>query len=127
MSQGATPHAARPTAAEVWLAEKAADALGLAFGTIDLMTDESGPVVIEANSFGDILDVAMVSGLDLIGALADLAETKAGLRADTPIRSRPLGDQERSDLTDFCEDRLRRKLDQLDQLAAAELDCAVGG
>lgn len=67
MSQGATPVAAEPSAEGVRIAEVAAAALGLDFGTVDLMEDDGRPVVIEANPFGDVLDVAMVCGVDLIG------------------------------------------------------------
>ena len=114
LSWGATPVAAEATSEEVAMAVAAADALGLDFGTVDLIHDEHGPVVIEANPFGDILDVGMVSGLDLVGSLADLVDTRAGIRHGEPIVARPLRSAERSALSDFCWDRLRRRIENLE-------------
>ena len=62
------------TKPEAVLAEQAALALNLDFTTIDIMWRDSGPVVIEANPYGDILDAAMTTGLDLVGALVDFIE-----------------------------------------------------
>ena len=114
MSRGATPVAADPTPEEVHVAVTAATALELDFGTIDIMYDDDGPVVIEANPFGDVLDVAMTSGMDLIGSVADLVDIFAGLRADSPIVARPLPREERTELSNFCWDRLRRRIAQLE-------------
>ncbi len=73
--------------------------------TIDLMAGANGPVV-EANPHGDVLDVAMTSGLDLIGAMADLVEMRAGLRPLDRVVARPLGAAALATLTAFCRRRL---------------------
>ncbi|GAA3697794.1 hypothetical protein GCM10022204_12440 [Microlunatus aurantiacus] len=117
LSQGAAPYAATATTEEIAVAEGAAAALGLDFTTIDLMAGERGPVVIEANAFGDVLDVAMMSGLDLIGSLADLVEIKAGARPAAPIRPRRLEPDSRAALTAMCRRRWNDKLAELDRIA----------
>lgn len=113
LSQGAVPHAATPTPAEIAVAEAAAAALDLEFTTVDLMEGVPGPIVIEANAFGDVLDVAVTSGLDLIGALADLIEITAGARPAAPIRPRPLTPSAHAALTDMCRRRWQAKLTEL--------------
>jgi hypothetical protein len=114
LSQGARPVRAVATEEEANLASLAALALGLDFAAVDIMWADDGPVVIEANPYGDILDVAMTSGMDLIGTLADLAEMKAGARSVAPIRARPLSESGRRDISEFCQGRLRAKATELD-------------
>lgn len=113
LSQGARPLGATATAEEADLAERAATALGLDFTTVDVMTGDDGPVVIEANSYGDVLDVVMMSGLDLIGSMADLAEMRAGARAPGRIEPRPLPQADLDEVTRFCVKRLRDKAREL--------------
>lgn len=113
LSQGARPLTAVATARENDLAERAARALGLDFTTIDLMSDANGPVVIEANPYGDVLDVGMTSGLDLVGSLADVAEIRAGLRRREPVQPKPLSDRAHAEITDFCRRRLDDKAVEL--------------
>jgi ribosomal protein S6--L-glutamate ligase len=115
LSQGAEPLPAAATAVEIDIAERAARALGLDFSTVDLMAGSTGPVVIEANAHGDVLDVAMTSGLDLIGAMADLVEMRAGAIPYERVAARPLSTTAHRKLTDFCLRRLRRKREQLQQ------------
>jgi RimK family alpha-L-glutamate ligase len=109
LSQGAEPSAAEPSEEEVAIAERAAAVLGLQVTTIDLMAGANGPVVVEANPHGDVLDVAMTSGLDLIGAMADLVEMRAGLRPLDRVVARPLGAAALATLTAFCRRRLEER------------------
>jgi ribosomal protein S6--L-glutamate ligase len=113
LSQGARPVPSVATECEAALAVRAAKALGLDFTTVDIMWGADGPVVIEANAYGDVLDVAMTSGMDLIGSIADLAEMKAGARRMEPVIPVPLADSERAEITTFCVGRLRAKARQL--------------
>jgi RimK family alpha-L-glutamate ligase len=124
MSQGASPVAAEPSADEIRIAEAAVAALGLDFGTVDLMDDDDGPVVIEANPFGDVLDVALACRVDLIGALADFVDMLAGVRVDTPIRPRPLSQQELANLSRFCWNRWQRKVESLPELDQTVLNAS---
>ncbi|MBT0770032.1 hypothetical protein KIH74_13925 [Kineosporia sp. J2-2] len=109
----ARPVAARATPAEERLARRAMSAVGLDFGTVDIMRTSRGPVVIELNAFGDVLDVAVVSGIDLVGSLADVVEQRAGLCPDEPVSPRELTDEEAARLRRFCWDRLDAKREQL--------------
>lgn len=113
LSQGASPLHADATAEETDLAERAARALELDFTTVDLMSGPEGPVVIEANAFGDVLDVATTSGLDLVGALADLVEMTAGARPRGSIRATPLSFAAHAALARFCRHRLDAKRHEL--------------
>lgn len=113
LSQGATPEPAVATAREIDIAERAARALRLDFTTVDLMDGDKGPVVIEANPYGDILDVGMTAGVDLVGSVADLVEMTAGARPIQRIRPRPLTRSAHERLTEFCLHRLRTKMREL--------------
>ncbi len=113
LSQGASPVPAVATDQEADIAVRSALALGLEFTTIDMMSSDDGPVVIEANPYGDVLDVGMTSGMDLIGSLADLAEMAAGARSRGPVRPEPLTASAHHDLTAFCVARLRDKSREL--------------
>lgn len=113
LSQGASPRRAVATEHEATIAVQAARALGLDFTTVDIMWGDDGPVVIEANPYGDILDMGMTSGLDLIGSLADLAEMKAGARSVGPVEPRPLTEAGHQEITEFCVTRLRNKAKEL--------------
>lgn len=113
LSLGGAPVAVEPTPEEIRTAGRAAAALGLDFACIDLMATPHGPVVVEANPFGDMLDVAMVTGLDLIGSLVDLVERRGGRPATGPVTARPLADDDLTELTAFCVARMRRKAVQL--------------
>jgi len=113
LSQGARPVSAVATDGENAMAARAALALGLDFGTIDIMWGGDGPVVIEANPYGDMLDVSMTSGLDLVGSVADLAEMKAGARRSERVVSHPLNEAAHAEITDFCLNRLRDKAVEL--------------
>lgn len=114
LSQGARPVAAVATDAEAAMAVAAAAALGLDFTTVDIMWGDDGPMVIEVNAYGDVLDVAMTSGMDLVGSIADVAEMKAGVRPVEPVIPRPLSAAERAQLTAFCTDRLEAKARELE-------------
>jgi hypothetical protein len=57
--------------------------------------------------------VAMTSGLDLIGSLADLAEMAAGARSRGPVRPEILTASAHRDITVFCVARLRAKAREL--------------
>lgn len=118
LSQGAEPLPAAATPTEIDIAERAAGALGLQLSTVDLMLGPTGPVVIEANAYGDVLDVGMTSGLDLVGAMADLVEMQAGARSPERVTARPLSTPAHRALTDVCLRRLRRKREELGQLPA---------
>lgn len=113
LSQGASPRPAVATQQEASIAVAATLALGLDFTTIDIMEGDDGPVVIEANPYGDVLDMGMTSGLDLIGAVADLAEMKAEVRGVGPIDPRPLTEPGHRQITEFCVARLRNKASEL--------------
>jgi ribosomal protein S6--L-glutamate ligase len=113
LSQGASPVRAVATEHEANIAVRAALALGLDFTTIDMMRSDDGAVVIEANSYGDILDVSMTSGMDLIGSLADLAEMTAGAPSLGPVEPRPLTLASHQEITIFCLARLRTKATEL--------------
>ncbi len=121
MSLGARPVAAQTSAEEEQVATAAAAALGLDFGTVDVMASANGPVVIEVNAFGDVLDVAMVNRVDLIGCLADVMEMRAGLRPPAPVVARPLTGAALEELSAFCWTRWYAKLDDLDRLDAPGL------
>lgn len=116
LSQGAEPLPAVATPTEIHIAEEVAGVLGLQLATVDLMAGPTGPVVIEANAYGDILDVAMTSELDLIGAMADLVEMRAGVRPSERVAALPLSTPAHRALTEFCLARLRRKREELGQL-----------
>jgi RimK family alpha-L-glutamate ligase len=113
LSQGATPVAAVASPEERDIAQRAAAVLELDFTTVDLMLGSRGPVVIEANAFGDVLDVAASSGLDLVGSLADLAEMRAGARPVGPVRAKPLEEAAHVALAAFCRQRLDAKRREL--------------
>jgi RimK family alpha-L-glutamate ligase len=113
LSLGAEPDPATPTDQEIEIAERAARALELDITTIDLLAGTDGPVVVEANANGDILDVAMTSGLDLVGAMVDLMEMRAGVRRPGRVSARPLTAPDHAALTDFCVRRLDAKRRQL--------------
>jgi ribosomal protein S6--L-glutamate ligase len=115
LSQGAEPLPAVATSAEIDIAERAARALRLDLSTIDLMAGPTGPVVVEANAYGDVLDVGMTSGLDLVAAMADLVEMRAGFRPFERVAAPPLSRPAHRALTDFCLRRLHRKREQLRQ------------
>ncbi|HEU5486326.1 MAG TPA: RimK family alpha-L-glutamate ligase [Microlunatus sp.] len=120
LSQGATPLPAEATTEEIDIAERTAVALGLDFTTVDLMAGDRGPVVIEANAFGDVLDVAMTSGLDLIGSLADLVEVRAGARPVGRISPKHLHRGAHAALSAMCRRRLADKRAELQQSTPAE-------
>lgn len=119
LSQGAEPLPALATPEEIDVAERAARALGLDLSTVDLMAGPAGPLVMEANAYGDILDVGMTSGLDLVGAMADLVEMRAGARPSETVVARPLPASAHRALTEFCLRRLRRKREELEPATAA--------
>ena len=77
------------------------------------MDSDEGPAVIEANPYGDILDVGMTAGLDLIGSVADLIEMTAGARPMQRIHPRALTRSAHDRLTEFCPRRLRTKMQEL--------------
>jgi len=122
LSQGARPFPAVATEAETVMAVGAANALGLDFTTIDLMWSDDGPAVIEANAFGDVLDVAMTSTVDLIGSLADLAEMKVGARQVEPVVPQLLAEAEHARITSFCLDRLDAKARELNARRTLDLE-----
>jgi RimK family alpha-L-glutamate ligase len=113
LSQGARPVAAVATDDENEIAVRAARALGLDFTTVDLMVGTQRTVVIEANPYGDVLDVSMTSGLDLVGSLADLAELTAGRRPPGPVVPKPLSGDAHAGITAFCRRRLADKAAEL--------------
>jgi RimK family alpha-L-glutamate ligase len=119
LSQGAEPLPATATPAEIDIAQRASRTLGLDLTTIDLMAGPTGPVVIEANAYGDVLDVGMTSGLDLIAAIADLVEMRAGVRPLERVAPRSLSAPDHRALTDFCLRRLRQKREELGPPEAA--------
>lgn len=122
LSQGASPRGAVVTQQEADIATAASRALGLAFTTIDIMLGVGGPLVIEANPYGDVLDVSMTSGMDLIGSVADAAEMAAGARPLGPVEPRPLTATAHHEVTEFCLARLRSKAIELDLPSVAEVD-----
>jgi ribosomal protein S6--L-glutamate ligase len=113
LSLGGRPVAAWATAEETLLATRAVAALGLDFGTVDVMATATGPVIIEVNPFGDVLDVGMVNAVDLVGCLADTVEARAGVRSPDTVSARPLAAAELEALATFCWNRLDAKLVEL--------------
>lgn len=113
LSQAARPVHAEATAEQSAIAVAAVGAVGLDFGTVDMMFGRQGPVVIEINPFGDVLDVAMTSGVDVIGSVADLIEIRARRSTGRSIGVRRLPDAELRALTTFCLDRWKRKVEEL--------------
>lgn len=109
LSQGARPVPAVASEEEAAMAVTAAKVLRLDFTTVDIMWGDDGPVVIEVNAYGDVLDVAMTSGMDLIGSIADVAEMKAGARPVEPVTAQPLTESQHAATTQFCTDRLEAK------------------
>lgn len=126
LSQGAQPRAATFTRAEAATALAAVRALGLDLGTVDVLRTPAGPVVLEVNSFGDVVDVAAFTGIDVIGAVADLVEAVAAGR-------RTLGEASRRHLPapvlaaelSFCRERLASKAVELAGLRAARAGATV--
>ncbi len=78
LSQGAHPRPATLTAAEASAAVKSVLALGLDFGVVDVMPLSAGPAVLEVNSFGDLVDIVAMSGVDAIDVLCAFIESKHG-------------------------------------------------
>ena len=114
LSQGAQPRAVAVGEQEVATAVAAVHGLGLGLGTVDVMCSPAGPVVLEVNSFGDVVDVAAFSGVDVVGAVADLAEAvAAGRRSLTASVRRPLAAEVREAELSFCHDRLAREAAEL--------------
>lgn len=114
LSQGAEPRAVVVTRAEEAAALAAVRSLGLDLGTVDVLPTPVGPVVLEVNSFGDLVDVAAFSGVDVVGAVADLAEAvAAGRRCLTASSARSLLPGARAAELSFCNDRLARKAVEL--------------
>lgn len=120
LSQGAQPVEARATPDEEATAIAAVRALGLDLGLVDLVPTAEGPVVIEVNSFGDVVDVAAFSEVDVVSAIADLAEAIAGGRRDlTPESRRLLAPDVLVAELAFCRERLARKAVELAERATA--------
>lgn len=123
LSQGAQPRAVAVTAPEAAAAVAAVDGLGLDLGAVDVLSTDAGPVVLEVNSFGDVVDVAAFSGIDVIGAYADLVEAVAvGRRTLTEASRRELPAGTRATELAFCRERLAGKAVEL-----AALQRPVGG
>lgn len=114
LSQGAQPCGAVATALEASAAVAAVHSLGLDLGAVDVLSTDAGPVVLEVNSFGDIVDVAAFSGIDVIGAFADLVEAvAAGRRTLTKGSVRRLPPHSRAVELSFCQERLAEKAVEL--------------
>lgn len=114
LSLGAQPHAVAVTEREVAAAVAAVRSLGLDLGTVDVLSTPAGPVVLEVNSFGDLVDVAAFSGVDVVAAVADLAEAVAAGRRSLPASARrPLPPDVRAAELSFCQERLARKAVEL--------------
>ncbi len=78
LSQGAHPRPASLGADEAGAAVRSVLALGLDFGVVDLMPLRAGPAVLEVNSFGDVVDIVAMSGVDAIDVLCTFIESRHG-------------------------------------------------
>lgn len=89
LSRGAHPRPASLTAAEADAAVRGVLAVGLDFGVVDVMPLSAGPVVLEVNSFGDLVDIIAMSGVDAIDVLCSFIESKCGGRWCPPSDGMP--------------------------------------
>ncbi len=78
LSQGAHPRPAIMSLDEAAAAVSSVLALGLDFGVVDVMPLSAGPAVLEVNSFGDLVDIVAMSGVDAIGVLCSFIESCGG-------------------------------------------------
>lgn len=122
LSQGAHPRPANLSAEEADLAVRSLAALDLDFGVVDVMTTSDGPLVIEVNCGGDIVDIIAMSGVDLISVLVRFIEAKGGgdsWEPATQLRILPrLDDKQLASEVEFAWDRIARKAVELAQRAA---------
>jgi ribosomal protein S6--L-glutamate ligase len=126
LSQGAQPRAATFTRAEASTALAAVRALGLDLGTVDVLRTPAGPVVLEVNSFGDVVDVTAFTGIDVVGAVADLVEAvAAGRRTLGEASRRPLPAPALAAELAFCRERLASKAVELAGQRGAGADAVV--
>lgn len=77
LSQGAHPNPATLRTEEARIATQAVQALGLDFAVVDIMPLHGRPAVLEVNSFGDLVDIIAMSGVDAVGVLCSFIESKA--------------------------------------------------
>lgn len=78
LSQGAHPRPTTLSADEADVAERSVRAVELDFGVVDVMPLSAGPAVLEVNSFGDVVDIVAMSGVDAIDVLCTFIESKCG-------------------------------------------------
>lgn len=67
------------------VAQAAAAALGLGVAGVDILRGAQGPCVVEVNGSPGLKGIERVSGVDVAGAIVDLAAARAG--ASTPARA----------------------------------------
>ncbi len=118
LSQGAHPRPATLRPAEARAAVQSVAALGLDFAVVDIMPLQDGPVVIEVNSGGDVVDIIAMSGVDIIGVLCRFIESKGGGSWDPSEAVPMLEQQEWQNEVKFAWDRIDRKAEELARRAA---------
>jgi len=69
---GASAAPFEPDAAQVALARGAVAALGLDVAGVDLLADESGPLLLEVNACPGLSGIERVTGRDVAGAIVEL-------------------------------------------------------
>jgi ribosomal protein S6--L-glutamate ligase len=117
LSQGAYPRPTSLTTLERDAAVRSVQALGLDFGVVDIMPLQDGPVVIEVNSGGDVVDIVAMAGIDIFQVLCRYIEAK-GSENWLGSEELPLvGPAELESELKFAWDRIARKAEELAQRA----------
>ena len=119
LSQGAHPRPATLSSREAAAAVKSVLAVGLDFGVVDIMPLSAEPVVLEVNSFGDMVDIAAMSGVDAIDVLRRFVESKGGGPWRPSADGMPMLEaSERRSEVRFAWARIARKAAELAERAA---------